>query len=154
MLVWAGAGALSAFQLDKLLTAVRACVPRVSRIVARHEHCLSVARGLTASEEQTLRRLLADELVPALAGQSLLVIPRVGTISPWSSKATDIVHSCGLEVVRRVERLVRFSLVAPLPLTAEEIATLAPLLHDRMTQTLLDRDVLPDDLFAVHAPAR
>jgi phosphoribosylformylglycinamidine synthase len=154
MLVWAGAGALSAFQLDKLLAAVRACVPRISRVVARHEHCLSVARELTVSEEQTLRRLLGDEPGPEFAGQSLLVIPRIGTISPWSSKATDIVHSCGLEVVRRVERLIRLGLVTPLPLTAEEIAILAPLLHDRMTQTLLAREVLPDDLFAVHAPAR
>ena len=92
-------------------------MPRVSRIAARHEHCLSVDRPLTDSEERTLRRLLGDEPVPELAGQSLLVIPRVGTISPWSSKATDIVHSCGLEVVRRVERIIRFSLVAPAPLT-------------------------------------
>jgi phosphoribosylformylglycinamidine synthase len=154
MLVWAGGEALSAFQLDKLLAAVRACVPRISRVVARHEHCLSVARELTVSEEQTLRRLLSDEPGPEFAGQSLLVIPRIGTISPWSSKATDIVHSCGLEVVRRVERLIRLGLVTPLPLTTEEIAILAPLLHDRMTQTLLAREVLPDDLFAVHAPAR
>ncbi|MEZ5563957.1 MAG: phosphoribosylformylglycinamidine synthase [Gammaproteobacteria bacterium] len=153
MLVWAGAGALSAFQLEKLLAAVRACVPGVSGIVARHEHCLSVERPLTAVEEQTLRRLLGDEEVPAFAGQPLLAIPRVGTISPWSSKATDIVHGCGLGVVRRVERVIRFGLVAPTPLTADEIASLAPLLHDRMTQTLLAREVTQEDLFAVHAPA-
>ena len=72
---------------------------------------------LTESEEQTLRRLLGDEPMPEPAGQSLLAIPRIGTISPWSSKATDIVHSCGLEVVRRVERMIRFSLVAPPPLS-------------------------------------
>ena len=153
MLVWAGAGAFSAFQLDKLLAAVRACVPRVDRIVARHEHCLCIDRALTASEEQTLRRLLGDEPVPALAGESLLVIPRVGTISPWSSKATDIVHSCGLDVVRRVERVLRFGLLVPTPLTTAEVAILAPLLHDRMTQTLLGRELAHDDLFAVHAPA-
>ncbi len=153
MLVWAGADALSVFRLDKLLEAIRSRVPRVSRIAARHEYGLSIDRPLTDSEERTLRRLLGDESVPALAGQSLLVIPRVGTISPWSSKATDIVHSCGLKVVRRAERMVRFSLVVPEPLTANEIVALAPLLYDRMTQTLLEREVAQDDLFAVHAPA-
>jgi phosphoribosylformylglycinamidine synthase len=153
MLVWAGSDALSTFRLDKLLATIRSSAPQVSRITARYEHCLFVDRPLTDSEEQTLRRLLGDEPVPERSGQSLLVIPRVGTISPWSSKATDIVHSCGLEVVRRVERMIRFSLVAPAPLTANEIAALAPLLHDRMTQTLLERDVTQDDLFAVHAPA-
>jgi phosphoribosylformylglycinamidine synthase len=153
MLVWAGAEAFSAFQLDKLLAAVRACVPRIVGLVARHEHCLCVDRTLTASEEQKLRRLLGDEPAPAQAGESLLVIPRVGTISPWSSKATDIVHSCGFDVVRRVERVLRFGLRAPTPLTAAEINLLAPLLHDRMTQTLLGRELVQDDLFAVHAPA-
>ncbi len=154
MLVWAGAAALSSFRLDKLLRAVRTHVPQVSRVAARFEHCLSLDRPLTESGERTLRRLLGDEPVAELAGQSLLVIPRVGTISPWSSKATDIVHSCGLDAVRRVERMIRFSFSVPAPLSAAEIAPLAPLLHDRMTQTLLDREAVSDDLFAVHAPAR
>ena len=63
MLVWAGTDALSTFRLDKLLEAIRSRVPRVSRIAARHEHCLSIDRPLTDSEERTLRRLLGDEPV-------------------------------------------------------------------------------------------
>ena len=154
MLVWAGAAALSAFRLDKLLAEIRGSVPRMSGVAARHEHCLYIDRPLTESEEHTLRRLLGDQAIAELAGQSLLVIPRVGTISPWSSKATDIVHSCGLDAVRRVERMIRFSFTASGPLSVVEIALLAPLLHDRMTQTLLDREAVSDDLFAVHAPGR
>ena len=65
-------------------------------------------RALTAAERATLERLLTygphDERKPTTAASLLLVVPRPGTISPWSSKATDIARNCGLEPVVRIER--------------------------------------------------
>jgi phosphoribosylformylglycinamidine synthase len=78
----------------------------------------------------------------------LIVVPRPGTISPWSSKATDIVHNCGLDNVRRVERGIVYTLTlaGDNTLTAEQRQSVLPLIHDRMTEAVLfdvnDTDVL------------
>ena len=66
-----------------------------------------------------------------------VVVPRPGTISPWSSKATDILHNCGLTMVDRIERGSVFSVTVDHPLSASELAVLDDLLHDRMTQAIL-----------------
>ena len=74
--------------------------------------------------------------------QLVVVMPRLGTVSPWASKATDIAHNCGLPV-QRVERVTEFhlSLKSGLlggakPLAADELAAAAALLHDRMTESV------------------
>ena len=64
-------------------------------------------------------------------------VPRFGTISPWSSKATDIAHVCGLDAVRRIERGMSWCLEAAAALAPESLAALAAPLFDRMTETLL-----------------
>src|SRR5690349_7641873 len=84
-------------------------------------------------------RLAAGD--PANAGQEIIVVPRFGTISPWSSKATDIAHVCGLDAVARIERGIVWTLATPRKLTADELRALAAPLFDRMTETvLLSRD--------------
>jgi phosphoribosylformylglycinamidine synthase len=93
---------------------------------------------------------------PEGAGElSLLVVPRPGTISPWSSKATDILQVCGLSLVRRVERGVRYSLALPgVPaLAPARKRALAAALHDRMTEAVLEQDAEAVRLFAVATPA-
>jgi phosphoribosylformylglycinamidine synthase len=72
-------------------------------------------------------------------GSRLLVTPRVGTVSPWSSKATDIAHVCGLRGVRRLERGTLYFIDAAAPLGGAELKALGALLHDRMTESLWDR---------------
>ncbi|MFL6654357.1 MAG: hypothetical protein ACJ8KA_06150, partial [Sulfurifustis sp.] len=100
----AGGRALSDFRRERLLTSARTAVPRLRDIEARYWHFVAVTAGLTAAENATLARLLQygpqdDAADAAPAGELLLVLPRLGTISPWSSKATDIVHHCGLAKV-------------------------------------------------------
>jgi phosphoribosylformylglycinamidine synthase len=157
-LVWAGGAALSEFRLARLLPDIRARVPAVTAVAAGFVYFVELGEALTADAVQTLRNLLDDGAAAAagLPDARLLVVPRTGTISPWSSKATDIARSCGLHAVRRVERGVRFSLAAGRPLTAAEQASLAPLLHDRMTQSVVGGAVsdaaLAATIFATEAP--
>src|SRR5207244_1696737 len=109
MLELAGPTALSAPRLAKRLRAIRAANPGVVDLDARHVHFVDLAAPLDPSAAATLNRLLhygvaapavdsAGTFVGTPAGTRLLVVPRVGTISPWSSKATDIARTCGLDV--------------------------------------------------------
>ncbi|MEP7157834.1 MAG: phosphoribosylformylglycinamidine synthase, partial [Chloroflexota bacterium] len=132
--------------------------PSVSCVTAHFLYVVDLVRPLTARDEQTLANLL--EVASDPAGEppdaQCLVVPRTGTISPWSSKATDIATSCGLSDVRRVERGVRFSFAAATSLTNAQLGNLAPLLHDRMTQSVLAGDVSNPEvaaaLFAAQQP--
>ena len=86
------------------------------------------------------------------AGQWLLVAPRAGTTSPWSSKATDIAHVCGLEAIHRIERGIAFHVMASATLSDDALRRLATPLHDRMTETVLLTAAECERLFAHHAP--
>ena len=136
-----GRCALSAFRLRKLLQAVSVTLPE-SRISTEYWHFVQAARTLNDAEAGRLERILAYGPTAAPAaeeGELLLVVPRLGTISPWSSKATDIARHCGLEAVERVERGIAFWIArrGSGALSAEEKAALLPLIHDRMTETVL-----------------
>jgi phosphoribosylformylglycinamidine synthase len=101
-----GRSALSAFRRQKLLQNLAPVIPGV-RLDAEYWHFVMANRALTEGERQRLERVLTygPSGVSAISeGALMLVVPRVGTISPWSSKATDIVRHCGLEGVERVER--------------------------------------------------
>jgi len=152
MLTIPGCPALSDFRINNLLSRLQAIAPGIQAITGQFEHFVDVETELTDGEQAILESLLAYGAVhqtAALEGQSLLVVPRPGTISPWSSKATDIAQRCGLASVRRIERGIRYTVVAADELPAAVLA----LLYDRMTQTLLPGDRLPD-LFAAHLPQR
>src|SRR6202167_6687312 len=102
-----GAPALSQFRLDHLLRALQAQDRRVTALSSRWLHFVDDSRPLLESELGLLGKLLtygSRSPFHEHRGQRVLVTPRVGTESPWSSKATDIVHVCGLDAVRRVER--------------------------------------------------
>src|SRR6204780_3585713 len=105
-----GAPALSQFRLDQLLRSLKAEEPRVQGLASRWMHFVDTSRPLQESELEVLGKLLTygarvpQALRELPSGLRLLVTPRIGTESPWSSKATDIVHVCGLDAVRRVER--------------------------------------------------
>src|SRR3974390_549127 len=132
-----GSPAVSAFRLDKLNVRL-AAIDRSLRVTgAEFWHFADTARPLAAAERAVLDRLL-DYGGPArpAAGPVRLVVPRLGTISPWSSKATDIARSCGLDAVRRIERgTAWFFEKDALPESA--LRKGLDLIHDRMTETVL-----------------
>jgi phosphoribosylformylglycinamidine synthase len=155
-----GPAALSAFRLAKLKSLVGAAVPAVRALSARFAHFVDLERELTAAERAVLDALLqygpqetasqADATGAAVL--ELRVVPRPGTISPWSSKATDIAHVCGLEAIRRVERGIAFQLAADRALTPAEVSAIQPLLHDRMIEAVLAPGDSAEALFAHTAP--
>ena len=155
MLELEGPAALSDFRLERLLTSLRRVVPSLRRVQVHYRHFVDHSRTPDAGEARILERLLDHEPEPAGtagAGQLLLTVPRPGTISPWSSKATDIAHVCGLDFVRRIERgrLWRFeadSVIAPTQLTA-----LGATLHDPMTEAVLADPGGAARLFESHEP--
>ncbi len=139
MLLLPGAPALSRFRLEKLLPALRAIDPRVESVEARFHHFADLARPLSAGESQVLGRLLESDLAPPPipGGELMVVTPRPGTISPWSSKATDIAHVCGLAAVRRIERGTVYTVRGAVPLGRAVLEQLAGVLHDRMIEVVL-----------------
>ena len=138
MLILRGAPALSAFRHGKLLDLLTSKVPAVTGLYAEFAHFAEVTGVLTGDEEQVLARLLKyGPSVPAQepVGRLFLTLPRFGTISPWSSKASDIARNCGLIKVERLERGIAYYVSGELD--AEAVASVSALLHDRMTQLVL-----------------
>jgi phosphoribosylformylglycinamidine synthase len=148
-----GARALSDFRLTKLLSRLQQVHPGVRSIAAEFWHFVEADAEPGASERSLLERLL-DYGAPAgeAQGELFLVVPRLGTISPWSSKATDIARNCGLALVRRIERGTAFRVACRGPLAGPERRAIAALLHDRMTETVLAAFDEADALFRHVAP--
>ena len=142
MLQVPGAPALSAFRIAKLRARLAALAPDVTALDTRFVHFVDLERPLTAAQRAILDRLLTygpriERLLDERAGETLLIVPRAGTISPWSSKATDIARVCGLDAVRRIERGIAYTVLAARPLGRERLSSLAPALFDRMTEMVL-----------------
>jgi len=140
-----GAPAYSPFRLDAMKDAMRALVPglRVPELDARFVYALQTAE---APDEATLKN--AADLLGATGpfdGADFFITPRKGTISPWSSKATDIFRNCSVKAVLRVERGVRFKTSGELPAAA------LGALYDRMTEGVY-KDI--SDIFEAGEPAR
>ncbi len=136
-----GGNALSPFRAAALLARLRRLVPGLTAVSARHVHWVASERPLDEATTATVERLLTYG--PPDAGEAqgahvavVVVAPRLGTLSPWASKATDIAHNCGVDV-RRVERVTEYHLATDEPLTEEEWGAAADLLHDRMTEAAL-----------------
>jgi phosphoribosylformylglycinamidine synthase len=154
MLQLAGPPAATAFRLEKLRAELRSLASTVTDVAAHFEHFVHVERPLAEHEERVLRALLdyGGGAVPRSGGgQALYVVPRLGTISPWASKATDIAKICALPVLR-IERGRVYELAVGAVLKDSERQRIAPLLHDRMTETLLTDVPREEQLFAAHAP--
>jgi phosphoribosylformylglycinamidine synthase len=157
MLELPGPPALSSFRIAKLLARLQDLDASVTGVSAEFVHFADLARPLSAAEHEMLTRLLTYGPAAAAARDSasagrMLVVPRFGTISPWSSKATDIVLVCGLAPVRRVERGIEYRLRATRPLGPEQLAPLAAVLHDRMTETVLLDGAAAERLFEQSPP--
>ncbi|XUO87623.1 phosphoribosylformylglycinamidine synthase [Halomonas sp. KM072] len=157
MLELRGAPALSAFRHERLLTVLRECVPEVEALSAHYVHFIDHHEELDTASQERLARLLdygsqaAQE--PLEQALRFLVVPRLGTQSPWSSKATDIAHNCGLSQIQRIERGVDYRVALRGTATAEQWDAIGALLHDRMTENVLADTVAASQLFAHHSPA-
>ncbi|HSW16225.1 MAG TPA: phosphoribosylformylglycinamidine synthase, partial [Ramlibacter sp.] len=141
-----GGNALSAFRIQQLLPRLQAIHERIARLSARFVHLAAWDHAPTPQEQERLEALLTygDPAEPDAQGELIVVTPRLGTVSPWASKASDIAHNCGLGV-RRIERIVEYrvglragllTLGTP-TLDAAQRMAVAALLHDRMTETAL-----------------
>ncbi|EMU3329422.1 phosphoribosylformylglycinamidine synthase [Vibrio cholerae] len=151
-----GSPALSEFRVNKLLTACREQQLPVTGIYAEFMHFADLKAELNPQELEKLEKLLTygptiQEHEPQ--GLLLLVTPRPGTISPWSSKATDIAHNCGLHGIKRLERGTAYYVEAETALTAAQLTTLKALLHDRMMEVVFEELTDAQQLFSVAEPA-
>ncbi|WP_409267432.1 phosphoribosylformylglycinamidine synthase [Massilia sp. BHUDP2] len=153
MLILPGSNALSAFRSQRLLSQLQAVAPSIAAVQARFYHFIDASAQLGVEDTERLSAMLtygepAAQTLYEGVTEEFFVIPRLGTISPWASKATDIAHNCGMQHVHRIERGVGYTVVlkggilgtgigAPKKLGEQELAAVAALLHDRMTETVL-----------------
>lgn len=143
--VFEGGDALSDFRARQLLPRLQAVDVQIDGVSARFVHLVATEAAPDAAQRARLQALLTygEPFATPRTGASVVVAPRLGTVSPWASKATDIAHNCGF-AVRRIERVTEFqlslrkSLLGKAPvLDADALAGVAALLHDRMTESVL-----------------
>jgi phosphoribosylformylglycinamidine synthase len=151
-----GPPALSVFRSSRLLAELQSVAASISGVSAVYVHFIEVARELDVQEQERLALVLdygpkAEEFEPA--GLSRWVVPRLGTLSPWSSKATDIARRCRLDAVLRIERGILYVIQGAEGLSASHLIKLDALLHDRMTHTVLATGDARK-LFQHHPPGR
>lgn len=141
-LKFSGSPALSTFRLDKLYASLKQLAPSIVHIYAEFTHFAFSDAPLNEAQQQTLKQILTygpQAQLEKPIGQLFLVVPRIGTISPWASRATDIAHNCGLSNVLRIERGIAFYITTAdnKPLSDTEKAAFKAIIHDRMTETVL-----------------
>ena len=161
MTTLAGGNALSSFRAQQLQPALEAIHPKISGIAARFVHLVATDAAPTPTDQERLAALLTygDPYAGPEDGAVLIVTPRLGTLSPWASKATDIARNCGI-AIRRVERITEYritlkaGLLGKAPeLTAEQLGQIAALLHDRMTESVVADRSAAAALFTELQPA-
>ncbi|QPK03577.1 phosphoribosylformylglycinamidine synthase [Vibrio kanaloae] len=156
MRILRGSPALSEFRINKLLELCRELSLPVTGIYAEFAHFADLTADLDESEVEKLEKLLTygptiEEHEPE--GLLLLATPRPGTISPWSSKSTDIAHNCGLAKVSRLERGTAFYIETSAELSELQLVELKAILHDRMMEVVFTDFESAAALFTVAEPA-
>ncbi|GHF96045.1 phosphoribosylformylglycinamidine synthase [Thalassotalea marina] len=151
-----GAPALSDFRIKKLLDQCAELGLPVTDIYAEFTHFAHLSAELDANEAEVLAKLLTygptiEEHEPT--GALHLVTPRPGTISPWSSKSTDIAHNCGLNKVIRLERGLAYYVQSE-SLSDEQLKQLNSLIHDRMMDVVFSEFEQAHSLFATAEPGQ
>ena len=150
-----GGNALSSFRAQQLLSALVAIHPKISGVAARFVHLVATDAAPDAAQHSRLAALLTygEPYAGPSDGPVVVVTPRLGTISPWASKATDIARNCGL-AIQRVERITEYrlqlksGLLGGTPeLTPEQLGQVAALVHDRMTESVVASRAEAEQLF-------
>ncbi|MEN2384419.1 phosphoribosylformylglycinamidine synthase [Comamonas sp. A7-5] len=154
-----GGNALSSFRAQQLLTDLVAIHPKITGVSARFVHLVATEGAVAPALQERLSALLTygDPYTGNAEGLAFIVTPRLGTISPWASKATDIARNCGLNVFR-VERMTEYrvdmksGLLGGKPeLSPQQTAQIAALLHDRMTESVFATRAEAEQLFTTLA---
>ena len=145
-----GAPAFSVFRLQGLQQRIQSLAPGATIVGSDYWHFVKLNRELDGKGREQLSGLL-EECIPSETNSSelFLVTPRIGTISPWSSKATDIAHNCGLEAIERIERGIAYRIEG---VSDELRPQVAALLHDRMIEVVLSNFDQTVDLFRHFSP--
>lgn len=155
MLQLRGAPALSAFRSRKLLNQLQAISASVTGLYAEYLHLADLSADLSTEQLQVLEALLnygPTGEKQDLSGELFLVVPRLGTQSPWSSKATDIARNCDLTQIQRLERGIAYTVQTSQPLSSQEAELIGNQLFDRMTETLLRDTAAASQLFRHESP--
>ena len=156
MLILQGCNALSKFRINKLLSSVQAYTPEIISIQTRFIHFINENKTLNKKELAQLGELLnyGETYNSSTKNSQLVVIPRLGTISPWSSKASDIIHNSGLTKITRIERgvIYLFEISNEKKLTKKQIEKVGPLIHDRMTEIIIEDENEAEKLFETTEP--
>jgi phosphoribosylformylglycinamidine synthase len=149
--IYKGIDALPEFRKRALLRVIQKSDNSITDIRAEYVHFVDAPK-LSADDEKELVKILEYGQVfnGTPTDQVLLVVPRLGSISPWSSKATDIAHNCGLTEVKRIERGVAYYITSAKKLIDPKLVEAA--IHDRMTEAVLDSLEAGDALFAEESP--
>ncbi|MEM0954348.1 MAG: phosphoribosylformylglycinamidine synthase [Pseudomonadota bacterium] len=153
MIILPGAPALSDFRLQKLIPQLQQVHGGITHATAQFLHFIEYDGEPDAAELETLQLLLRSGPPLTCDAQHpgrFVVVPRIGTRSPWSSKATDIAHSCGLKQLRRIERGIVYELALPAGCDRGRVAAC---LHDRMVESVLASPQQAEALFATHDAA-
>jgi len=164
MLTLRGASALSVFRLEKLTQKLVSIHPEIHLLHNEYVHFAQTREPLSEERRGILSQLLhygPRELevsaVDTSACHLALVVPRPGTISPWSSKASDIAHNCGLGELARLERGVAYYFQLPTGLAPDQekdlVSRVEACVHDRMTESVLESLDAAQQLFREEAPA-
>ncbi|HEX5744051.1 MAG TPA: phosphoribosylformylglycinamidine synthase, partial [Candidatus Saccharimonadales bacterium] len=137
MLVLKGVAALSDFRAKKLLERLKAVDGSITGVQAEYVHFADTAKNPSASDKAELEKLVSygTPFKGQSKGALYLTVPRPGTISPWSSKATDIAHNSGLKDIRRLERGIAYYVQGGKTADRQDVGGE---LHDRMTETVMD----------------
>ncbi|MDH5239386.1 MAG: phosphoribosylformylglycinamidine synthase [Gammaproteobacteria bacterium] len=156
MLELPGQPALSKFRVAKLIRALKSVDDRVESLQARYVYFVATNRKLSGEESSRLDALLLSGERPAKLAKGarlLYVVPRPGTISPWSSKATDIVRACDIDAVDRIERGICYAVKFAGKVPEGTERALTPLVYDRMTEAVFGDAAEVEALFEAHTPA-
>ncbi len=151
-----GSVALSPFRVDKLVAGFKPGLRAAVAIDTRFVHFALLAGPPTDAESGVLGKILTYGTPGGEdpKGELRVVLPRFGTVSPWSSKATDIAHNCGLAKVIRLERGVawHFAMKNGKPIREKTERALVEAIHDRMTESVVKSFDEAAGLFARHEP--
>lgn len=150
-----GQSARSDVDLQRLQTDIRRVLPALKSVRANHCYFACLSAPLNRQESRRLLALIDGEDAPSfnpVRNDSILVVPRFGTISPWSSKATDIMNRCGLAKLERIERATYWSFEGSVLPDGEHKSRIYPMIHDRMVDSVVVHDRQLDLIFQKQMP--
>ncbi len=143
MFIVSGCSALSNFNKQKILKKIQQQFPSIINVKANYQHIILEDHKLTADNMEVLEKILSygeavsTEILSANTS-SFVVAPRIGTRTSWSSKATEILHNCGLTMINRIETSILYTLFLEDSLSAEDLQQIKLMLHDKMTEITLE----------------